>query len=102
MKITKLFSYTYFIFLLIGCKNNNPTQLKKEKSSKINQQEIPVIKKIDAILIDGIANEKTWKESTWLPIGQVWLGKPVDSTDFSGRYKSVSYTHLTLPTNREV
>ena len=34
MKITKLFSYTYFIFLLIGCKNNNPTQLKKEKSSK--------------------------------------------------------------------
>ena len=87
MKITKLFFFTYFIFSMIGCKKNNPTQLKKENSSKTNNQEITVAKRVDTILIDGIANEKTWKESTWLPINQVWMGKPVDSTDFSGRYK---------------
>jgi len=72
---------------MIGCKNNNQTQLKKENSNKTNHQEILVAKRVDTILIDGIANEKTWKESTWLPIDQVWMGKPVDSTDFSGRYK---------------
>ena len=87
MKITKLFFFTYFIFSMIGCKNNNQTQLKKENSNKTNHQEILVAKRVDTILIDGIANEKTWKESTWLPIDQVWMGKPVDSTDFSGRYK---------------
>ena len=72
---------------MIGCKNNNQTQLKKENSNKTNHQEILVAKRVDTILIDGIANEKTWKESTWLPINQVWIGKPVDSKDFSGRYK---------------
>ena len=72
---------------MIGCKNNNQTQLKKENNNKTNHQEIPVAKRVDTILIDGIANEKTWKESTWLPINQVWIGKPVDSKDFSGRYK---------------
>ena len=87
MKITKLFFFIYFIFSMIGCKNNNQTQLKKENSNKTNHQEILVAKRVDTILIDGIANEKTWKESTWLPIDQVWMGKPVDSTDFSGRYK---------------
>ena len=72
---------------MIGCRNNNQTQLKKENNNKNNHQEILVAKRVDTILIDGIANEKTWKESTWLPINQVWMGKPVDSKDFSGRYK---------------
>ena len=48
---------------MIGCKNNNQTQLKKENSNKTNHQEILVAKRVDTILIDGIANEKTWKES---------------------------------------
>ena len=82
MKITKLFFFTYFIFSMIGCKNNNPTQLKKENSSKTNNQEITVAKRVDTILIDGIANEKTWKESTWLPINQVWMGKNLRTTTY--------------------
>ena len=41
---------------MIGCKNNNQTQLKKENSNKTNHQEILVAKRVDTILIDGIAN----------------------------------------------
>jgi len=56
------------IFLILNCKNNNNVQSKKENTLKTNQQEISVSKNIDTIFIDGIANEKTWKKSSWLPI----------------------------------
>ena len=76
-----------FIFFMLSCKNNNQVQLKNENTRKYNQQKILVSKNIDTVLIDGIANEKTWKKSSWLPIDQVWIGNQVDSSDFSGRYK---------------
>jgi len=87
MKFIKLLLASCLTFLILKCKNNNQVQLKKENTSKYSQQEISVSKNLDTILIDGIANEKTWKKSSWLPIDQIWIGKQVDTSDFSGRYK---------------
>ena len=64
----------------MNCKENNQKQLKKQHKKNNNQQEMLVEKIIDTILIDGIANEKTWKKSSWHPINQVWLGEQVDSS----------------------
>lgn len=65
-----------------------PKEEKKEAvSMKKDHQLNTVSKNVDQITIDGIANEKTWENSSWLPINQVWLGNPVDKSDFSGRYK---------------
>ncbi len=46
-----------------------------------------VPKNSDPIIIDGIGNEKTWKNNPWIAMDQVWLGNPVNSNDFSGKYK---------------
>ena len=72
-----------------GCKNEKAKKpvVEKETASKKDRQLNSVVKKIDEIIIDGIANEKTWKNSPWLPINQVWLGNATDSTDFFGQYK---------------
>lgn len=86
MKLYKtLLLFTCFS-LFINCKNN----IQKKplfKNQKINHQLHTVLKNIDSIAIDGIGDEKTWKNSSWLPINYLWLGKPIDSSDFSGRYK---------------
>lgn len=86
MKLYKtLLLFTCFSFF-INCKNN----IQKKplfKNQKINHQLHTVLKNIDSIDIDGIGDEKTWKNSSWLPINYLWLGKPIDSSDFSGRYK---------------
>lgn len=37
--------------------------------------------------IDGIGDDKAWQSAVWRPIDNVWLGGPLDSADFSGRYK---------------
>ncbi|QMU63752.1 MAG: sugar-binding protein [Flavobacteriaceae bacterium] len=55
-------------------------QKKEHQLHKVN-------KTIDKITIDGISDEKTWDKSSWLLIDQFWLGKEVNSSDFSGRYK---------------
>ncbi len=54
-----------------------------------------ISKAVDTISIDGKADETTWKKAPWLPIDQVWLGKPVNSSDFKGRYK-LSWTQESL------
>ena len=87
MKLKKLVILSGLIFSLLNCKDYNQEQIKKGNKSKDNQQEISVTKNIDSIIIDGIANEKTWKKSSWMPINQLWIGEQVDSLDFTGRYK---------------
>ena len=87
MKLKKLVILSSLIFSLLNCKDYNQEQIKKGNKSKDNQQEISVTKNIDSIIIDGIANEKTWKKSSWMPINQLWIGEQVDSLDFTGRYK---------------
>jgi hypothetical protein len=73
MKVKQYIIILYSIALSFGCKKENT--------------HIMVAKSVDPITIDGIANETTWKKSEWLPIDQVWLGAPVTSEDFSGKYK---------------
>ena len=87
MKLAKFLFFTCLTFLILNCEDNNPKQLKKQNKTKNNQDEILVEKIMDTILIDGIANEKTWEKSSWYPINQVWIGEQVDSSDFTGRYK---------------
>ena len=87
MKLAKFLFFTCLTFLILNCEDNNPKQLKKQNLTKNNQDEILVEKIMDTILVDGIANEKTWEKSSWYPINQVWIGEQVDSSDFTGRYK---------------
>ena len=73
---------------------------------------IPDQETADALIVDKIGNSERWRAhlgesdsmlvnaSTWglmLTGGVVELGRPV-----RGNFGAVSYTHLTLPTNREV
>lgn len=44
---------------------------------KVNEQPV----------IDGMASETFWREATWYPIDQLWLGSPYEEEDFSGRFK---------------
>ena len=85
MKFYKTLLLFACLSFFINCKNGIEKPLLKKQ--KISHQLHTVLKNIDSIVIDGIGNEKTWYNSSWLPINQLWLGKPIDSTDFSGRYK---------------
>ena len=87
-KLTKIVLLLCFISFN-GCKNETSKKpvLEKETASKKDRQLNSVAKKIDEIIIDGIANEKTWENSPWIPINQVWLGNATDSIDFFGQYK---------------
>jgi hypothetical protein len=38
-------------------------------------------------IIDGVANEDSWKDGEWQLLDQVWLGDPISDDDFKGRYK---------------
>ena len=40
-----------------------------------------------APVIDGLANDEAWAEAPWRPLDNIWLGGPLDPTDFEGRYK---------------
>ena len=85
MKLYKILLLIACFSFFINCKKNIEKPL--FKNQKTNHQLHTVLKNIDLITIDGIGDEKTWKNSSWLPINQLWLGKPIDSSDFSGRYK---------------
>ena len=85
MKFYKTLLLFACLSFFINCKNGIEKPLLKKQ--KINHQLHSVLKNVDSIVIDGIGNEKTWNNSSWLPINQLWLGKPIDSSDFSGRYK---------------
>lgn len=37
--------------------------------------------------IDGVADDPAWKKAKWRPIDNIWLGGPLEPTDFEGRYK---------------
>lgn len=69
-----LFFTISFFSILISC-----------QPSDENPNEIAQIE--DVIKIDGIANEKTWKNKSWRPLDQRWLGPEYSEEDFSGRYK---------------
>lgn len=56
-------------------------------SDKIEVQLIEVNKAAKAPVIDGRMNEEIWKNSAWHPMDQVWLGTPINSSDFEGRFK---------------
>ena len=39
--------------------------------------------------IDGIADDNVWTTAPWRPIDSIWLGGPLEPSDFNGRYKVV-------------
>jgi len=41
----------------------------------------------DSVLVDGSDADEIWSKATWYPMDQVWLGSPMDSGDFKGRFK---------------
>ncbi len=76
---------------VVSCKQKAEKPEPKKEETKVSQKtdhQLRSVKKItDKITIDGIGNETSWDNATWYPMDQVWLGEPVDSTDFTGRYK---------------
>jgi len=74
MNYKKLFIYSFLLISFTTCKNS--------ENSIVNKSN-------DVIKIDGIGNEKSWKNTHWLAIDQVWLGDAVKASDFSGKYKLV-------------
>ncbi|XLS28138.1 sugar-binding protein [Flavobacteriaceae bacterium M23B6Z8] len=73
----KAFYFFFLAILLVSC----------ERSSKKDHQLITVKKADEAPILDGIADDECWKNASWLPLDQNWLGNYYSSTDFSGRYK---------------
>lgn len=43
-------------------------------------------------LLDGRAEDACWKNATWYPIDQLWLGEKYTKEDFAGRFK-VTWTN---------
>ena len=78
--------FLVLFFGVLSCKEKTIPKA-KPVSQKTEHQLLKVGKVSDSIILDGMDNETTWSKTSWLPINQVWLGTPVDSTDFSGRYK---------------
>tara|TARA_R110001632_G_scaffold43376_1_gene109954 strand:- start:106404 stop:107183 length:780 start_codon:yes stop_codon:yes gene_type:complete len=89
MNFYKKLLFLICLLLIVSCKNKTKKIFVEQKkvNQKVNHQLNAVQEATDVILVDGQANETTWKNAKWLPINQVWLGNPVDSTDFNGRYK---------------
>lgn len=89
MNTVKFFCALCFLVLFFSCQKQTSTHTTSNTkiTSKKDHQLLSVNLNTDLITIDGIANENTWKKASWFPIDQVWLGAPVDSADFSGRYK---------------
>jgi hypothetical protein len=56
-------------------------------SDKIEVQLIEVKQALESPTIDGRMNEAIWQKSSWHPIDQLWLGRPYDPNDFTGRFK---------------
>lgn len=72
----------------ISCKNDKKEPVETiSESSKPEKQLRKITKAKDAISVDGIANETSWKNAKWYPIDQVWLGDSLTQDDFSGRFK---------------
>ena len=82
MRTKDFLVYFGITILLFSCQN-------KSEKHKL------VFKSSEKVSIDGYANENAWNKAQWFPIDQVWLGKSIDSSDFSGRYK-LSWTKEAL------
>ena len=46
-----------------------------------------IAKMLDEVSIDGKADDKAWKNTDWIPMDQVWIGKDLSEEDFRGKYK---------------
>ena len=67
--------------------------------------QVPLTKINQPIVLDGVVDEPIWDSVESLPIVQyepVFRGGMSEESIFKVAYDAVSYTHLTLPTNREV
>ncbi|HEX2937259.1 MAG TPA: sugar-binding protein [Bacteroidales bacterium] len=40
-------------------------------------------------VIDGIGNDTCWDKAEWATIDQIWIGQPVDASDFTGKFKAM-------------
>ena len=40
-------------------------------------------------VIDGYGNDTCWDKAEWAPIDKVWIGDPVDSSDYTGNFKAM-------------
>lgn len=54
---------------------------------KVNHDLFRVNKTLEPLLVDGIAQESFWQDTSWRALDQKWIGSDYTSEDFKGRYK---------------
>lgn len=60
------------------CLGNNYTNTPGHYEAKFTKN-LPVI--------DGIGNDTCWDKAEWATIDQIWIGQPIDASDFTGKFK---------------
>lgn len=70
------------LFLFLDQKDENAA---KPNTQNIDRQQF--IAKYSSPLIDGKGEDEAWQHAEWLLLDQVWIGAPIASSDFIGRYK---------------
>lgn len=77
-----------FILMIVVNSSCTETTGNKEKSNPV-----VIAKQTNGRpLIDGRAKDECWKNATWYPIDQLWLGNKYAKEDFAGRFK-VTWTN---------
>ena len=82
------FQIQFFACLLLcalfaSCKNETPNNSQTATTEKT----IPYTS--GPITLDGQPDEAAWDTAEWQTLDQVWIGKPMEKGDFSGRFKTL-------------
>lgn len=68
---------------VVSCQGEDTSRFSESKEDGIFQAK----KTKTPIQIDGCSKDDIWSSSTWYGMNYIWMGNPVDSTDYHGRFK---------------
>lgn len=94
-KITSLITLCIGMYVLSSCKTTSEeTNALKEDSVFATETlffkpdgSFIAHKTNSPIVIDGVSNEPIWEQTKWQSMNYLWMGEPVDSTDYYGKFK---------------
>lgn len=78
-----LINLVFTLVFVLSCNS----QVTETIPTKANNQLLRIKQAKTQPIIDGSANDDSWKTASWYPIDQLWLGLSYTDNDFSGRYK---------------
>ncbi len=98
-KLMTMVAMITFILFLVSCLNKTATQTASNTPDycQLNLETPNSQSNVDGafnaqmtlvpLTIDGCSKDSIWKSADWYSMNYVWLGEPVDSTDYHGRFK---------------